>query len=42
MSQRKFLQKMGSIDSLDALDEYWSEEYEQNYVSDKHAQEAKA
>ena len=44
MSQRKFLQKMGSIkcNSLDALDEYWGEEYEQDYASDKHAQEVEA
>ena len=41
MSQRL---GVGSIkcNSLDALDEYWAEEYEQNYVSDKHIQEVEA
>lgn len=41
MSQRL---GVGSIkcNSLDALEEYWGEEYEQNYVSDKHIQEAEA
>lgn len=44
MFPRKFLQKMESIkcNSLNALEEYWGEEYEQNYVSDKHAQEVEA